>query len=389
MRQVAVLDATGAIGQSALDFIRLHPDRYRASVLSSHRHVSALVQQCTLHQPGLAIIEDAALEAELARRLASAGVRCDIASGPHALIHAAASALCNIAVIAISGWTGIEAALAAARTGKHVLLGNLETAAMAGLLLRQAAAESGGRLIPLDPVLQAASRCLSQTPAQHEVRRLTLADAGGPFRGLGRAALMTVTPEQTCKSAEFEWTRRDAVNAASQMRNGQQVIAAHALFDITPDQIETRLHPWGQPHTEVEFADGSLQARRGHSEGHAIFSWALAWPESADAEDRLQPPAKAAVPPPLEKPDLATFRCLSLAYEALRAGGDAPVILNAANAVAVEAFLAGTLPFLSIADLIEQVLTELPPQSVVDIQTLREHHRTAREAARQVLRNAC
>jgi 1-deoxy-D-xylulose-5-phosphate reductoisomerase len=218
---------------------------------------------------------------------------------------------------------------------------------------------------------------------------LTLIDAGGPFRGLDRAALMAITPGQVCKPAEAESVRHAAVDSATLMRNGWQAMAAHALFGMPVERIETQIDPRGRTWAETESAEGALNAQDGPSDRHEALSLALAWPEPANIRDGRQPPARAVTPPYPEKPDLSTFRCLTLAYAALQAGGDAPVILHAANAVAVAAFLAGTLPFLSIADLIEQVLTELPPQPVVDNQALRERHRAACAAARQVLRNAC
>lgn len=391
VRNVAVFGATGSIGTNALDVIGRHPDRFRASVLVAHRDVEALTELCVRHRPDLAIITDKALEAELARRLASRGLRCDIASGHEAITHAAASSLCDTVVAAIAGSAGVDSTLAAARAGKRLLLANKESMVMAGPLVLQALAEGGGKLIPVDSGHNAIFRCLHRdrpNVSGGHVRRLTLTTSGGPFRGLRRSDLMAATPEQACKHSKRATNRKMAVDAATLMNKGLEAIEAHYLFQAPPDRIDALMHPQGVVHSMVEYIDGSMLAQLGNPEPRAAISHALAWPERVEAGVEALDLASHA-PLAFEKPDLETFRCLALALEALRTGGDAPTILNAANGVAVEAFLAGSLPFLSIADVVEQILTELPAQAVVDIQTLGERDRTAREAARQVLRNAC
>lgn len=385
IRQVAVLGATGAIGSGALDVIRSQPHRYRARVLAAHRDVDALAKLCSIHRPDLAVIADASLEAALARRLVSAGVLCDIAGGPEALVQAAASASCDTAVIEIAGFAGIEVALAAARTGKRLLLGNQETAVMAGPLLHQALTKGGGVLIPLAPELHAAFLTLAHVQPGRIPQRLLLAGTGGPFYGQRRSQLMAVIPEQL--DAVTSGGVRAALDIACLMRHGLQLIAAHSVLHAAPSRIEAAIQPQGQVHALLEYADGSPEAQRGDSDRQATLAQALAWPASLAAKEA--PQHTPAEPPEIEPPDTASFRCLALAYQALRAGGDASTILNAAYDVAAEAFLAGALPFLSIADLVEQVLMELPPMPVVDIQTLSERERAAQGAARRVLRNAC
>lgn len=383
-RRVAVFGATGLIGTAALDIIQLDPDRYRVSVLTAFRDVEALAALCVQHQPELAIIADPTLEARLARQLAIAGMRCEVASGPDALARAATSMLCDTVVAAIPGMAGIEVPLLAARTGKRLLLANQESAVSAGPLLQQALSEGRGGCIPLEAGLLTVFQCLAGATSIHPRERLTLTGSGGPFQGKQRADLMTVTPEQLCRPTDRPIQRKAAVDSASLMNRGKQLLMLHTLFQPSPEQIALRVHPTRRIQARISSENGMQRSQDGPADLRTTLASALAWPQATPqhvvSDDTL---------PATEKPDTTTFRCLGLAYQALQAGGDAPAILNAAHDMAIEAFLAGTLPFLSIADLVEQVLTELPPQRVVDIQTLSERDQTARAAARRVLRNAC
>ncbi len=391
LRKVAVLGATGSIGGSTLNVIARHPDRFRASVLTAHRDVAALAELCARHQPDLAVIADPTLEGELARRLAAAGVRCEIASGHDALTAAASGALCDTVVAAIVGAAGLDSTLAAARTGKRLLLANKESIVMAGPLLLEALATGGGELIPVDSEHNAIFQCLPggrPDLARSGVRRLILTASGGPFRGRTRAELAGVTPEQACKHPNWVMGRKISVDSATLMNKGLEVIEAHHLFGASADAIEVLVHPQSLVHSLVDYVDGSVLAQLGNPDMRTAIAHALAWPERITAGVAPLDLASCA-PLAFEQPDLATFRCLGLAFQALRAGGDAPAILNAANEVAVEAFLAGGLPFLAIADLVESVLTELPAEPVVDLQSLNERDRMARDAARRILRNLC
>ncbi|HXD36368.1 MAG TPA: 1-deoxy-D-xylulose-5-phosphate reductoisomerase [Rhodanobacter sp.] len=391
MRQIAVLGATGSIGGSTLDVIARHPQQFRASVLTAHRRVDALVDLCVRHRPDLAVIADPALEGELARRLAASGVHCEVASGAAALATAAAGALCDTVVAAIVGAAGLESTLAAARAGKRLLLANKESIVMAGPLLLEAVARGGGALIPVDSEHNALFQCLPggrPDLARSGVRRLILTASGGPFRGRSRAELAHVTPEQACKHPNWVMGRKISVDSATLMNKGLEVIEAHHLFAAPTEAIEVVVHPQSLIHSMVEYVDGSVLAQLGNPDMRTAIAHALAWPERTESGVASLDLA-ACVPLQFEAPDLATFRCLALAFQALRAGGDAPAVLSAANEVAVEAFLAGTLAFLSIADVVEAVLAELPALAVVDIPTLLERDRSARDAARRVLRKAC
>ncbi|RUL65080.1 1-deoxy-D-xylulose-5-phosphate reductoisomerase [Dyella dinghuensis] len=387
MRNVAVLGATGSVGKHTLDAVSDDPDRLRASVLVAHSNVEALVALCIRHRPDLAIIADTQLETDLARRLAAAGVRCDVASGHEAICYAAGSSLCDVVVCAMTGLASLDAALTAARAGKRLVLANNEPAVIAGSLLRNAAAESGGEVIPLSTAAHAIAQYVSNTHADlnhADVRRLILTSFGGPFAGRTRADLMTVTPDDLGATPGKLSDRQRAVDSATLMNTGLEALAIHHLFLATP-QIQVRLTTRSIAPAILERADGSIQALGRWLDARSAIDSAL---HGAELPNR-HPIGERETLSALAAPDPGAFRCLTLALAALREGGDAPALLNAANEVAVAAFLAGSLPFLSIADLIEQVLTELPPQPVVDIQTLRERDRAARAAARRVLRTAC
>ena len=387
LRQVAVLGATGSIGGSTLDVIARHPGRFRASVLVANRDSEGLAKLCERFRPDLAIIADPAMEADLARRLAAAGIRCDVASGAEAVTTAAAGPLCDTVVAAIVGAAGLDSTLAAARAGKRLLLANKESIVMGGALLLEALRQGGGDLIPVDSEHNAIFQCLPggrPDLGRAGVRRLILTASGGPFRGRTRADLGTITPDEACAHPKWSMGRKISVDSATLMNKGLEVIEAHHLFAAPVDAIEVVVHPQSLVHSMVDYVDGSVLAQLGNPDMRTAIACALAWPERIEAGVApLDLAAHARLD--FEKPDTDTFRCLALAFEALREGGDATAILNAANEVAVDAFLAGTLPFLGIAEIVERVLEELPAEPVVDVQTLVARDAEARRAARGVL----
>jgi len=398
VKRVAVLGATGSIGGSALDVIARHPEQFQATVLTAHRNVEALVALCVAHRPRLAVIADPALEPELARRLAAAGLRIDSAAGPAAIIEAAAGSLCDTVVAAIVGAAGLESALAAAHAGKCLLLANKEAIVMAGPLLLEAVRAGGGALIPLDSEHNAIFQCLPRDWPRNAgadprrphsgVRKLILTASGGPFRGWSRAQLEKVTPDQACAHPNWVMGRKISVDSATLMNKGLELIEAHHLFEMPVDALDVVVHPQSLVHSFVEYVDGSVLAQLGRPDMRTAIACALAWPERIESG---VPPLDLATSAALtfEPPDRGVFRCLDLAVAALRAGGDHPAILNAANEVAVAAFLAGTLSFLEIADVVQAVLEELPGRAVVDVPALYERDATARAAARRFVRHAC
>ena len=390
MKQVAVLGATGSIGASALDVIARHPERFRASVLSAHRHVDELVALCARFRPDLAIIADPALERSLREKLAAAGMSTRAASGSDALNEAAAGTLCDTVVAAIVGAAGLQSTFAAARAGKRLLLANKEAVVMAGALLMDALRSGGGSLIPIDSEHNAIFQCLPSERADLAacgVRRILLTASGGPFRGKRREELASITPDQACAHPNWVMGRKISVDAATLMNKGLEVIEAHWLFGAAPEQIDVVVHPQSIVHSMVEYADGSVLAQLGNPDMRTALAHALAWPERIEA---------GVAPLDLKKigqlqfdsPDRETFRCLDLAYRALAAGGTAPAVLNAANEIAVAAFLEGALPFLAIADVIEEVLSALPAEPQTTLDALIYADLTARREAQRIMRSA-
>ncbi len=389
--RLAILGATGSIGASTLDVVARHPERFVVDVLAAHRNVDALAQLCRTYRPRVAIIADAACKDALHRKLKSLNVQCEVHAGAAALATAAESADNSTVVAAIVGAAGLESTLAAARAGKRLLLANKESVVMAGPLLMQALRDGGGQLVPVDSEHNAIFQCLpgGRPPLDESgVRRIVLTASGGPFRGRSRASLRTVTPDQACAHPNWEMGRKISVDSATMMNKGLEVIEAHHLFGAAPERIDVLVHPQSIVHSMVEYLDGSTLAQLGNPDMRTALAHALAWPARIESGVPSLDLARVAALH-FEAADTDTFRCLPLAFDALREGGDAPAILNAANEVAVAAFLDGALPFLDISEIIETVLTELPAQRVVDIATLVQRDTDARQAAQRAIARHC
>ncbi|MFC4819121.1 1-deoxy-D-xylulose-5-phosphate reductoisomerase [Dokdonella ginsengisoli] len=385
MRRLAILGATGSIGASTLDVVARHPDRFQATALAAHRNVDALAQLCLRFRPQLAVIADPACEAALRERLAGSG--CRVAAGPQAVLEAAAGSHCDTVVAAIVGAAGLESTLAAARAGKRLLLANKEAIVMAGRLLAKALEDGGGELLPLDSEHNAIFQCL---PPRHAnlaaagVRRILLTASGGPFRGRTSAELAGVTPEQACAHPNWSMGRKISVDSATLMNKGLEVIEAHHLFDAAAERIEVVVHPQSIVHSLVEYVDGSVLAQLGNPDMRTAIAYALAWPERVEAGVAALDLLKVARLD-FEAPDLATFRCLALAYEALRAGGTATTVLNAANEEAVAAFLERRLPFPGIAQTIDRCLNAVDSQPATDLDVVLDADLTARREAQRII----
>lgn len=375
-QRVAVFGATGSIGASALDVIARHPDRLRADVLVAGRQVDALIALCARHRPAHAAVADPALHAALRDGLRAAGLDTQAHAGPEAIDAFAASAEVDTVVAAIVGAAGLSSTLAAARAGKRLLLANKESLVLAGGLLMAAARAGGARIVPIDSEHNAVFQCLPdasaprdgarQDDASHDesndahrgLKRIVLTASGGPFRGRTRAELANITPAQAVAHPKWSMGPKISVDSATLMNKGLEVIEAHHLFGVPHDRIDVLVHPQSLVHSLVEFVDGSTLAQLGLPDMRTALAVGFGWPERIVsgvggldllAHGRLD----------FEAPDLDAFPCLRLAYDALRAGGTAPAVLNAANEEAVSAFLQGRIAFLSIPALVERALDRL------------------------------
>ncbi|MFC5568495.1 1-deoxy-D-xylulose-5-phosphate reductoisomerase [Lysobacter yangpyeongensis] len=379
-RNIAVLGATGSIGTSALDVIARHPDRLRATVLAAGSKVDALVSLCRVHRPQHAVVADEGCFAALRDGLRDAGLETRAHAGEAALESLVAGTCCDTVVAAIVGAAGLHSTLAAARAGKRLLLANKESLVLAGELLMQAAHASGAVIVPIDSEHNAIFQCLPDAHAHASLRRILLTASGGPFRGRRRDELATVTPEQAIAHPKWSMGPKISVDSATLMNKGLEVIEAHHLFGVARERIDVLVHPQSLVHSLVEFVDGSTLAQLGLPDMRTALAVGFGWPEriasGVSGLDLLQHGRLD-----FEAPDLDAFPCLRLAFAALQAGGTAPAMLNAANEVAVSAFLQRRIAFLSIPALVEATLDALPATAADSLDVLREADAAARRHA--------
>ncbi|WP_213605358.1 1-deoxy-D-xylulose-5-phosphate reductoisomerase [Pseudoxanthomonas japonensis] len=368
-RNVAVLGATGSIGASALDVIARHPDRYRVSALAAGCNVEALLTLCIAHRPDHAVIADDSLYARLRDGLSDAGLATQPHAGMEALDTLVAAPDCDVVVAAIVGAAGLSSTLAAARAGKRLLLANKESLVLAGELVTDAADAAGAEIIPIDSEHNAIFQCLRSRQAQAEVKRIVLTASGGPFRGRSRADLAQVTREQAVAHPKWSMGPKISVDSATLMNKGLELIEAHHLFGVGRERLDVLVHPQSLVHSLVEFVDGSTLAQLGLPDMRTSLAVGLGWPARIDSGvgglDLLKHPRLE-----FEAPDTDAFPCLRLAWDAMAAGGTAPAVLNAANEVAVSAFLQGRIGFLSIPALVEDALAALPAAPADSLEVL-------------------
>ena len=361
VKTVTLLGATGSIGGSTLDVIARHPDRYRVFALTANERVDALVELCVQHRPELAVIGNPAHAASLAAALKARGVKTEVMSGPEGLVAAATDPRVDAVMAAIVGGAGLEPTLAAARAGKQVLLANKEALVMAGQLMLDAVGAHGATLLPVDSEHNAIFQCLppvaarERAPASPSVQRLLLTASGGPFRTASVETMRAATPEIACAHPNWVMGRKISIDSATLMNKGLEVIEARWLFGLPVDRIDVVVHPQSVIHSMVEYVDGSVLAQLGTPDMRTPIAYSLAWPERiASGSAPLDFMKLSALT--FEAPDLQRFPCLALAYAALRAGGAATIALNAANEVAVAAFLDGRIRFTDIAVVVDAVL---------------------------------
>ncbi len=385
-QRVTLLGATGSIGASTLDVIARHPDRYRVFALTAHSRIEELARLCRLHQPEVAVVSTAADADRLAALLP--GQAISLRYGRDALCEVAAAPEADAVMAAIVGSAGLLPTLAAVQAGKRVLLANKESLVMSGALFMREVARSGAVLLPIDSEHNAIFQCLPagfrQGLPQVGVERLLLTASGGPFRGWSQAQMRDVTPEQAVKHPKWSMGRKISVDSATLMNKGLELIEACWLFGTSPDHVQVVVHPESIIHSLVQYVDGSTLAQLGNPDMRTPIALGLAWPERIPAGvSALELFATGSLH--FEAPDEASFPCLRLARQAMEAGGTVPAMLNAANEVAVDAFLDRRLRFTDIPVLIEQTLTQLPMMAANELPTILEADRQARDLARRLL----
>ena len=369
LRTIAVLGATGSIGTSALDVIARHPDSLRATVLAAGSQVEALVALCAVHRPEHAVIADPSCYAALRDGLRDAGLATEAHAGDTPLEALVSGAACDTVVAAIVGAAGLRSTLAAARAGKRLLLANKESLVLAGELLMAAANGANAEIIPIDSEHNAIFQCLRSRQTQGDVRRIILTASGGPFRGRSRDSLEDVTREQAIAHPKWSMGPKISVDSATLMNKGLELIEAHHLFEIPGEKLDVLVHPQSLVHSLVEFVDGSTLAQLGLPDMRTALAVGLGWPHRIESGvEGLDLLAHRNLE--FEAPDTDAFPCLRLAWHALASGGTAPAVLNAANEVAVSAFLQGKIGFLAIPALVEATLDRLPAASADSLDVL-------------------
>lgn len=388
MQYVTILGSTGTIGQQTLDVIAQHPERYGVFALAAHSRVDLMLQQCAQYQPRFAVMQDAEAARQLKQCLAAEQLPVEVLSGVDGLSEVAAHEDVSIVMAAVVGAAGLLPALAAARAGKKILLANKETLVMAGQLFMDAVKQGQATLLPIDSehnaIFQAMPRQSYHALADVGVNQIILTASGGPFRGYTQTQLQEVTPALALKHPNWVMGAKITIDSSTLMNKGLEVIEARWLFDARPDQIEVVVHPQSVIHSMVSYVDGSILAQLGNPDMRTPIAYGLGYPDRIASGVKplsLIDVAKLE----FEAPDTQRFPCLRLAYEALAAAGTAPAILNAANEVAVAAFLQEKIHYLDIPCLIERTLQSLPVETVSSIEQLLAVDQQARQFVEHAL----
>lgn len=383
---LTILGSTGSIGTSTLDVVARHPQKYKVLALTAYRQDELLFAQCQRFNPAYAVMLDEAAAARLSARTKAAGLDVEVLCGEQYLEQVAALPEVDAVMAAIVGAAGLRPSLAAARAGKKILLANKEALVMAGRIFMDAVRKNGATLLPIDSehnaIFQALPRDYAGDMASSGVSKILLTASGGPFRDMPVSALQQVTPEQACAHPNWVMGRKISVDSASMMNKGLEVIEAHWLFNAAADDIQVVVHPQSVIHSMVQYVDGSVLAQMGNPDMRTPIAYGLAYPERVDAGVAPLDLFKVAQLD-FVAPDFERFPCLALAYQALRAGGTAPAVLNAANEVAVEAFLNKKISFLDIPRLIADVLNAHSSLAVNSLEDVLMADKQARAAAQK------
>lgn len=385
---VAILGSTGSIGVNTLDVLSRHPGRFQVVALVAHRQVELMARQCFQWHPRLAVLTDPQAAARLRSLLADSAPGVRVESGMDAVDEAATLPEVQQVMAAIVGAAGLSSTLAAARAGKRVLLANKESLVLGGALVMDALRQGGSELLPIDSEHNAVFQCLpvaaGRSLRDQGVEDILLTASGGPFLNTPLEALAQVTPEQACAHPNWSMGRKISVDSATMMNKGLEVIEASWLFQVGVERLRVVIHPQSIVHSMVRYRDGSVLAQLGNPDMRTPIAHALAWPERMDSGVApLDLTQLAGLK--FEHPDLQRFPSLGLAFAAVREGGTAPGILNAANEVAVEAFLRRQIRFTDIPVVVERVLESLPSTAVEDLPQLLDIDQQARRQARHLI----
>ncbi|MEZ5672746.1 MAG: 1-deoxy-D-xylulose-5-phosphate reductoisomerase [Thiotrichaceae bacterium] len=389
MKNITILGATGTIGINTLDVIKRHPQQFHVTALTANTDIERLTELCILWQPRYAVMADLQAAEKLQHRLKNSHPHIQVLAGTEGLIHVASLTEVDMVMAAIVGSAGLLPTLAAAQAGKRVLLANKEALVMSGQLFMDAVTQYHAELLPIDSEHNAIFQCLPMNYqrtglATIGVKQIYLTASGGPFRNRQIEQLHDVTPEQACAHPKWKMGRKISVDSATMMNKGLEVIEACWLFSTTPATVEVVIHPQSIIHSLVEYLDGSLLAQLSNPDMRTPIAQALAFPQRIDSGvKRLNLLEIAKLE--FEELSFVRFPCLRLAYEAMSAGGTSTAILNAANEIAVQAFLDRQIGFTAIPQLIENTLTHITGRAATDLRTILEDDNRARQFTREVI----
>lgn len=358
---LTILGSTGSIGESTLDVVSRHPEKFRVFALAGHRQVDKLAAQCKQFRPEYAVVGDADHAAELEKKLKQEGINTQVLYGSQALIDVASADEVSGVMCAIVGAAGLPSALAAAQKGKTIYLANKETLVVSGALFMETARQNGATVLPIDSehnaIFQVLPRDYTGRLNEHGINSIILTASGGPFLNTDLSTFDSITPEQAVKHPNWSMGRKISVDSASMMNKGLELIEAHWLFNCPPEKLEVVIHPQSVIHSMVRYRDGSVLAQLGNPDMRTPIAYCLGLPERIDSGvGELDFGALSALT--FQKPDFDRFPCLKLAYQAMNAGGAAPCVLNAANEVAVAAFLDKRIKFTDIAKVVAHCLAQ-------------------------------
>ena len=358
---LTILGSTGSIGESTLDVVSRHPEKFRVFALAGHRQVDKLAAQCKQFRPEYAVVGDAGHAAELEKKLKQEGISTQVLYGAQALVDVASADEVSGVMCAIVGAAGLPSALAAAHKGKTIYLANKETLVVSGALFMETARQNGAAVLPIDSehnaIFQVLPRDYTGRLNEHGINSIILTASGGPFLNTDLSTFDSITPEQAVKHPNWSMGRKISVDSASMMNKGLELIEAHWLFNCPPEKLEVVIHPQSVIHSMVRYRDGSVLAQLGNPDMRTPIAYCLGLPERIDSGvGELDFGALSALT--FQKPDFDRFPCLKLAYQAMNAGGAAPCVLNAANEVAVAAFLDKRIKFTDIAKVIAHCLAQ-------------------------------